>query len=192
MREITLTAGAQDRIPAGSIAGMGPDTIEALRSEDPQGLARALVFLAQTWIGIGGSHIRARHAISATAFATGGIGDRQQKTPEQRAFLAAGCDLYDVLAASPLGHKALSDLILQPVAKDTDRDAIMNWQTILSELLAHGWTQVRLAAELGRPQSWVSDVKRGVYADLRWSDGEHLRKLHEQIANSAPSDAPHA
>lgn len=36
-------------------------------------------------------------------------------TPEQRALLAAACDLYDILIASPTGWQALADLGLEPL-----------------------------------------------------------------------------
>ena len=60
--------------------------------------------------------------------------------------------------------------------------AIMDWKSLIADLSAAGWTQARIARELGgRPQSWVADIARGRYKDLKWSDGELLRKLHHRV-----------
>jgi len=56
----------------------------------------------------------------------------------------------------------------------------MNWTTLISDLLANGWTQARIATDFDKPQSWVSDVLRGRYRDLRWSDGNRLIHLHKR------------
>lgn len=40
------------------------------------------------------------------------------RNAEQRALLAAGCDLYDLLTHAPQGRQALQDLLAQPVSHD--------------------------------------------------------------------------
>ena len=47
--------------------------------------------------------------------------------------------------------------------------------------MSHGWTQAQIAREFDKPQSWVSDIVRGRYLDLKWSDGESLLKLHKKV-----------
>lgn len=57
----------------------------------------------------------------------------------------------------------------------------MDWKHLISDLQAKGWTQVRIAKALGdKPQSWVADICKGRYRDLKWSDGERLIKLHRR------------
>lgn len=56
----------------------------------------------------------------------------------------------------------------------------MNWQKLISDLQAAGMTQKAIGAALGKSQIWVSDVLRGRYDDLKWSDGEAMRRLHAE------------
>lgn len=57
----------------------------------------------------------------------------------------------------------------------------MDWKNLISDLQAQGWTQIRIAKALGgKPQSWVADICKGRYRDLKWSDGERLIKLHRR------------
>lgn len=57
----------------------------------------------------------------------------------------------------------------------------MDWKNLISDLQAIGWTQVRIAKAMGdKPQSWVADICKGRYRDLKWSDGERLIKLHRK------------
>ncbi|TRM53232.1 hypothetical protein YH64_009025 [Achromobacter sp. LC458] len=57
----------------------------------------------------------------------------------------------------------------------------MDWKNLISDLQAIGWTQVRIAKAMGdKPQSWVADICKGRYRDLKWSDGERLIKLHRR------------
>lgn len=57
----------------------------------------------------------------------------------------------------------------------------MNWQIILSEIRAHGLSQVEIGKRLGRSQAWVAAVVAGKYRDVGWSDGEAIRKLHAEL-----------
>jgi len=58
----------------------------------------------------------------------------------------------------------------------------MDWKNLVADLQKAGWTQTRIAAALGgKPQSWVADVAKGRYRDLKWTDGENLRKLHRKV-----------
>ncbi|MNY49821.1 hypothetical protein D3C86_1852820 [compost metagenome] len=67
----------------------------------------------------------------------------------------------------------------------------MDWKNLISDLQAMGWTQVRIAKAMGdKPQSWVADICKGRYRDLKWSDGERLIKLHRrEIRRGAPKGA---
>lgn len=68
----------------------------------------------------------------------------------------------------------------------------MNWQTILSEIQAHGLSQVQVAERIGRSQAWVSAVAQGKYGDLRWSDGKAMLDLLEALSGAAAVDAGEA
>lgn len=50
--------------------------------------------------------------------------------------------------------------------------------TLVKDLLAGGLTQQALGDLLGKSQAWVGAVLAGKYSDIKWSDGEALRKLH--------------
>lgn len=53
---------------------------------------------------------------------------------------------------------------------------------MIADLSSRGWTQARIAEALGkRHQSWVADIARGRYKDLKWHDGELLRRLHLSV-----------
>lgn len=58
--------------------------------------------------------------------------------------------------------------------------ALMNWKTIISELRAAGMSQAAVGIAIGKSQGWVSAVFSGEYSDVRWADGEALRKLHAE------------
>ncbi|QDJ44825.1 hypothetical protein CBR71_02875 [Bordetella hinzii] len=70
----------------------------------------------------------------------------------------------------------------------------MDWKNLISDLQAIGWTQARIAKALGdKPQSWVADIRKGRYRDLKWSDGQRLISLHrrEIRRHGLGSDAAH-
>lgn len=54
----------------------------------------------------------------------------------------------------------------------------MNWKQLISELQGTGMSQLEIGQQLGRSQAWVADIVRGRTDDLKWSDGEALRRLH--------------
>lgn len=55
--------------------------------------------------------------------------------------------------------------------------------TLVKDLLAGGLTQQALGDLLGKSQAWVGAVLAGKYSDIKWSDGEALRKLHAERVN---------
>lgn len=57
--------------------------------------------------------------------------------------------------------------------------------SLAKDLLAGGLTQQQLGNLLGRSQAWVTALVAGKYSDIRWSDGEALRRLHAERC-SAP------
>lgn len=95
-------------------AGLGPASIAVLQSGDQAAVYRVLWLLAGSWLERGGSFLKARYAISASMIAG--------SAPTQAAFLAAGCDLYDLLAQVPQARQALLDLSAKPVAKEAERE----------------------------------------------------------------------
>ncbi len=68
----------------------------------------------------------------------------------------------------------------------------MDWKKMVSELSAAGYTQARIAQELGKAQSWVADVAKGRYADLKWSDGQKLIGLHALVRAGGKLEPAHA
>lgn len=69
----------------------------------------------------------------------------------------------------------------------------MDWKTIISDLQAIGWTQAKIGEALGgKPQSWVADIARGRYRDIKWGDGERLRKMHRREMRRFEKEASHA
>ena len=60
----------------------------------------------------------------------------------------------------------------------------MDWKNIISELCAGGLSQAAIGQAIGKSQGWVSAVYLGEYSDVRWRDGEALRRLH--AAQTAP------
>jgi len=65
----------------------------------------------------------------------------------------------------------------------------MNWQTILSEIQAHGLSQMQVADRLDKSQAWVSAVSQGKYSDLRWADGQAMLALLKSLNDQAEQKA---
>lgn len=68
----------------------------------------------------------------------------------------------------------------------------MDWKKMISELSGAGYTQARIAQELGKAQSWVADVAKGRYADLKWSDGQKLIAFHSVATSHETAEATNA
>lgn len=67
----------------------------------------------------------------------------------------------------------------------------MNWQTLISEIRAHGLSQVDIGKRIGRSQAWVAAVVAGKYKDVGWTDGESLRRLHAELTAAVnPENTP--
>ena len=67
----------------------------------------------------------------------------------------------------------------------------MDWKNLVDDLQRIGWTQAKIGAALGgKPQSWVADIAKGRYRDLKWTDGEKLRKLHRREMRKAIRPEP--
>ena len=60
----------------------------------------------------------------------------------------------------------------------------MDWKSIIVDLQEAGMSQSAIGAAVGKSQAWVSAVGKGEYDDLKWSDGEALRKLHAEKVGS--------
>ena len=56
----------------------------------------------------------------------------------------------------------------------------MDWNQLIANLQAAGMTQVEIGAAVKRSQTWVADIVRGRYEDLKWADGQALIALHKQ------------
>lgn len=56
-----------------------------------------------------------------------------------------------------------------------------NHQDYLKEIAATGLSQAQIGERLGKTQSWVSAAMKGLYADLKWNEGQAIRQLHAEI-----------
>lgn len=56
----------------------------------------------------------------------------------------------------------------------------MNSSQIITELADLGLKQIEIAQRIGKSQAWVSDVLRGRYSDLKYSDCKALIELHKK------------
>ena len=59
-----------------------------------------------------------------------------------------------------------------------DDTQCMNWQHLIQELIARGWTQKQLAARIGVVQSAISELGTGKTADPKFATGQALVLLH--------------
>jgi hypothetical protein len=66
----------------------------------------------------------------------------------------------------------------------------MDWKTMIADLREAGMSQVEIGAALGKSQAWVSAVSVGMFADLKWNDGEALRALHTKKVSPATTVQP--
>lgn len=57
----------------------------------------------------------------------------------------------------------------------------MNWKSLIQELVARGWTQAQIAAEVGIKQSTIAGILAGAQKDMKWHNGERLRALHARV-----------
>ncbi|MBI4997837.1 MAG: hypothetical protein HZC22_13285 [Rhodocyclales bacterium] len=64
----------------------------------------------------------------------------------------------------------------------------MDWKSLIADLQGTGMSQTLIGAALGKSQAWVCAVAAGKYVDLKWSDGEALRRLH--AAKVSSTDTP--
>lgn len=95
--------------------GLTTDQIQALEAGDIGTLIMSLACFARHWLKISGFPIQALNAISFSDIAANNNSNPINTTPEQRAFLAAGCDLIKLLNLTPQGRQAILHLFGQPV-----------------------------------------------------------------------------
>ena len=60
----------------------------------------------------------------------------------------------------------------------------MNWKNIIAELQSLGVTQAEIAERIGKTQGWVSSVANEKIGDLRYSDGNELLVLLEELRSA--------
>jgi len=65
----------------------------------------------------------------------------------------------------------------------------MDWKKLIDELRQSGLTQAKVGASIGKSQAWVAAVCAGKYDDLKWCDGEALRRLHAEHCDIAKDEA---
>lgn len=66
----------------------------------------------------------------------------------------------------------------------------MDWKIIIAELLSSGLTQTQIATAVGVKQPTIAGLLAGTQTDMRWSNGERLKRLHEAtVSRAAPTTA---
>lgn len=92
-----------------------------LGSGDLEFLVAVLTRFAESWMEISGCPAQAWASVAHTDVAADRINAFNSTTPEQRAFLAAGCDLLGLLTLTPQGREAFNNLISDPLSQDAKR-----------------------------------------------------------------------
>jgi len=108
-----------DTAPPTAAAWFDHDRGEMLAG-DQQAMLRAIAQLAGKWMRAAGAHPSFHPLITHSDIA----GCHRTPAPTdavQRAFLAAGCDLLDVLSLSDQGLQALHDLGFRPITQHAER-----------------------------------------------------------------------
>lgn len=57
----------------------------------------------------------------------------------------------------------------------------MDWAKMLQEIQRAGMSQTEIGERINRSQAWISAAASGKYQDVKWADGEALRKLHAEV-----------
>jgi len=57
----------------------------------------------------------------------------------------------------------------------------MDWAKLIQEIQQAGMSQTEIGERIGRSQAWISAAASGKYQDVRWADGQALRKLHAEV-----------
>lgn len=65
----------------------------------------------------------------------------------------------------------------------------MDWKQLILEIQATGLSQAQIGEIIGRSQAWVSATSKGIYNDVRWTDGQALIHLHSARHNAAQKAA---
>ena len=91
--------------------GITPDELKQLESGDIETLLSLLVSFSRRWVEISGVPVQAWGSMCFSDVAANDLAREPQKTPEQRAFLAAGCDLLHLLSLTPKGREAVRHLM---------------------------------------------------------------------------------
>lgn len=98
------------------LVGMGPDTADKIAADEQGALMTALLCLAAHWMEQGGMPRFGRSLAAMTDALSTESNRFAPCSAEQRALLAAGCDLHDLLVHSPQGRQALEDLLAKEVS----------------------------------------------------------------------------
>jgi len=108
-----------DTVPS-SATWLDDETRADIHAGDQRALLRAIGTLAGAWMRTAGTSPDCRRLVTCSETA-GCLRNPTPTTPVQRAFLAAGCDVLDLLALSPEGRQAIHDLGFEPIAHHAKR-----------------------------------------------------------------------
>jgi len=97
---------------------LNDETRANIQADDTQAMLRAVATLASAWIRTAGTHPACWPLVTHSEIA-GCLRNRAATPtdPVQRTFLAAGCDMLDLLALSPQGRQAIEQLGFKPVSQ---------------------------------------------------------------------------
>lgn len=93
------------------ICAYSEEMSKAIAAGDQQAFFWGLISTAALWMQICGSDIHFRPTLSCAQILV-------QYTPEQRALMAAACDLYDLVQLFPQGREALLDFLDKPLLQE--------------------------------------------------------------------------
>jgi len=116
----TDTPTTPNTAPPAAAAWLDNDTRASILAGDPSAMLRAMTSLAGKWMRAAGAHPSFYPLISRSDIA-GCHRNPAPTDPVQRAFLAAGCDVLDLLSLSPEGLQAIHDLGFEPIAHHAER-----------------------------------------------------------------------
>lgn len=110
--------------------------------------------------------------------------------PSRTGLLRSRCS-----ASERIIRKLLVDVNRNLIAVDfhkqnPDNVQMEQFKKMISELIGTGLTQKSVGDSLGKSQAWIGAILADKFNDLKWSDGEALRKLHAKVTAKVGISGP--
>lgn len=68
----------------------------------------------------------------------------------------------------------------------------MDWHSLITDLIAKGWTQARIAEACGASQPLISQLQSGRISDTKYAVGQALVKLHRKVVTGGRRETDRA